>query len=103
MNTTNKHITVFRAFKAGKKLSLTEVNELCIKMGLARTANKREYDRRYYVTHKKRKQETNRQYAIKHSHKIKQRERERQSWNRSLLGILGRSGYFEPDYSHLFV
>lgn len=94
MNTTNKHITVFKAFKAGKKLSLAEVNELCIKMGLARTTNKREYDALYYRLYKDRKAKKNKQYAAKNAVAIKSRERERQHWNRSLCGVIGRNGYF---------
>ena len=109
MNTTSMNIPLFLGFKGDNKLTWNEVQQLCGKLHLARSTTKKEYDQRYYITNKDKKTISNRQYVLKHGHKIKKREKERQVWNRGLCGTLGRSGYFEETkswynyYSDLFV
>ena len=67
------NIPLFLGFKGDNKLTWNEVQQLCGKLHLARSTTKKEYDQRYYITNKDKKTISNRQYVLKHGHKIKKR------------------------------
>ena len=94
MNTTSSINGMFFGFKEGEKLTFSDMNELCAKIYLIKSVNKKEYDHRYYLLYKEQKKETNRKYMLKHGEHIRNKEKRRQRWNRSVCGVIGRGGYF---------
>ena len=90
MNTTTSSICLFFGFKEGTKLTFMEVQELCAKIHLMKSTTKKEYDSRYYLLNKEKKRISNWKYMEKHGDFIRNKEKLRQKWNRSLCGVLGR-------------